>query len=128
MRELSGIKTSLVHAASLLMDRGNHGINPGSDRVWASLARYDDELVGALEHWEQRTRDSASLGRRKQSSESVADIFSSDKWDKEKMVRTFGRMGEVQKLQLEPNGADEVRPIWQAIQGAYARTIECQGL
>ncbi|OAX40534.1 hypothetical protein K503DRAFT_675442, partial [Rhizopogon vinicolor AM-OR11-026] len=108
MRELSGIKTSLVRAASLLIDRGRDGLmRPGNDRVWASLARYDDELVGALESWEQRTRDTAKLGRRKQSSESVDDIFSNDKWDKKKMVQTFGRMGEAQKLALEPNSSDE---------------------
>jgi phosphatidylinositol-3,4,5-trisphosphate 3-phosphatase/dual-specificity protein phosphatase PTEN len=114
MRELSGIKSSLVRAASLLIDRGKEGrslTSPVNDRVWASLARYDDELVGALEHQEQRTRDAAKLGRRKQPSESVDDIFFTDKWDKEKMVRTFNRMGEVRKLLLEPNSADEVCPL-----------------
>lgn len=115
MHELSGIRIGLVRAASLLMDRAKDGrslIGPGNDRVWASLARYDDELVGALQRLEQRTRDTTKLGRRKKSSESVDDIFASDRWDKEKMVRSFGRMRELQKPLLEPNSTDEVRPLF----------------
>lgn len=111
LRELSGIKTGLVRAASLLMDRGKDGrglISLGNIRVWASLARYDDDLVDALEHWEQSTRDITNLGRRKfESSESVSGIFTGDKWDKEKMVRNFARMGDDGKPPSEMTSADE---------------------
>lgn len=113
LRGMSGIKTGLVRAASLLMDRGKDGrslISRGNNRVWASLARYDDDLVGALERWEQSTRDTTNLGKRKwsfEASESVNGIFASDKWDKEKMVRTFARMEDDGKLQPEMNSADE---------------------
>jgi len=112
MRELSGIKTGLIRAAGLLMDRGKDRrsfISPDNDQVSASLARYDDEMVGALERWERRTRDGARLGRRKRLSEPVDSVFSSDNWDKEKMIRTLGQMREFRKLPLEPNDADEVR-------------------
>ncbi|KAG1819373.1 hypothetical protein EV424DRAFT_1472640 [Suillus variegatus] len=112
LREISGIKAGLVRAASLLMDRGkdrNGLVGPRNNRVWASLARYDDDLVDALESWEQSTRDNTNLGRRKsESSESVSGIFASDKWDKEKMVRTFARMGDDGKRPSEMNSADEV--------------------
>lgn len=102
LRELSGIKAGLIRAASLLMDRGKDGrglVSLGNNRVWASLARYDDDLVDALERWEQSTRDIANLGRRK--SESSDDTFAGDKWDKEKMVRAFARMGDDGKLPSE---------------------------
>lgn len=119
LREISGIKAGLVRAASLLMDRGkdrNGLVGPRNNRVWASLARYDDDLVDALESWEQSTRDNTNLGRRKsESSESVSGIFASDKWDKEKMVRTFARMGDDGKRPSEMNGTDEVRQLYDKL-------------
>jgi phosphatidylinositol-3,4,5-trisphosphate 3-phosphatase/dual-specificity protein phosphatase PTEN len=120
LRELSGIKVGLVRAANMLMDRGKDGRgltdSLGNNRVWASLARYDDDLVNALERWEQSTRDITNLGRRKhESSESVSDIFTSDKWDKEKMVRTFARMGDNGKLPYEMNSTDEVRQLYDKL-------------
>ncbi|KAG1878385.1 hypothetical protein C8R48DRAFT_686766 [Suillus tomentosus] len=119
LREISGIKAGFVRAASLLMDRGKDGnglVGPRNNRVWASLARYDDDLVDALERWEQSTRDSTNLGRRKsESSESVSGIFASDKWDKEKMVQTFARMGDDGKRPSEMNSADESIKVYSYV-------------
>lgn len=67
MRELSGIKSNLVKAANVIMDRTNLGkgthlrhsaavTGKSVGQVWVSLARYDDELVDTLGVWEQRTR------------------------------------------------------------------------
>ncbi|KAG1731600.1 uncharacterized protein EDB91DRAFT_711989 [Suillus paluster] len=113
LRELSIIKTGLVRAASLLMDHGDN-------RVWASLARYDDVFVDALERWEQRTRDVTNLGRRKrsfdsESPESADEIFASDKWDKEKMVHTFARMEDAGKLGPEMNDIDESVKVYSYV-------------
>lgn len=119
LRELSGIKAGLIRAASLLMDRGKDGRGPislGNNHVWASLARYDDDLVDALERWEQSTRDITNLGRRKvESSESVNGIFAGDKWDKVKMVRTFARMGDGGKLPSEMTSADESIKVYSYV-------------
>lgn len=119
LRELSGIKAGLIRAASFLMDRGKDGRGPvslGNSRVWASLARYDDDLVDALERWEKSTRDITNLGRRNfESSESVNGIFACDNWDKAKMVRRFARMGDDGKLPSEMTSADEVRQLYDAI-------------
>lgn len=128
LRELSGIKVGLVRAANMLMDRGKDGRglagSLGNNHVWASLARYDDDLVNALERWEQSTRDTTNLGRRKhESSESVSGIFTSDKWDKEKMVRTFARMGDNGKLPSEMNSTDESIKVYNYVLGPL--TEEC---
>ncbi|KAG1815038.1 uncharacterized protein BJ212DRAFT_1447384 [Suillus subaureus] len=127
LRELSGIKAGLVRAASFLMDHGKDGrglISPGNNRVWASLARYDNDLVDALERREQGTRDITNLGRRKlELSEPVSDIFTDDKWDKEKMVRTFARMGDDGKLPSEMNSADESIKVYNYVLGPL--TEEC---
>ncbi|KAG1730343.1 hypothetical protein EDB19DRAFT_1385553 [Suillus lakei] len=121
LRELSGIQAGLVRAASLLMDLRKDGrglIGRGNNRVWASLARYDDDLVDALERWEQRTRDATHLGRRKwpfELPESVDGVFASDKWDKEKMVRTFAQMADDGKLPPETNSADESVKVYSYV-------------
>lgn len=119
LRELSGIKAGLIRAASLIMDRGKDGRGPvslGNNRVWASLARYDDDLVDALERWEQSNRDITNLGRRNfESSESVNSIFAGDKWDKAKMVRRFARMGDDGKLPSEMTSADESIKVYSYI-------------
>lgn len=121
LRELSGIKAGLVRAASLVMDRGKDRrglVSLGNNRVWASLARYEDDLVDALERWEQSTRDTTNLGRRKlESSESVSGIFANDKWDKEKMVRTFARMGDDGKPPSEMSSADESIKVYSYVLG-----------
>ncbi|KAF9447818.1 hypothetical protein P691DRAFT_670692 [Macrolepiota fuliginosa MF-IS2] len=73
--------------------------------LWASLARYDDELITTLEKWEKHTRDEKGrLGLRRPGSErmetengveELGDIFRDGRWDQHKMVRSFGRLGEV---------------------------------
>ncbi|CCM04740.1 uncharacterized protein FIBRA_06929 [Fibroporia radiculosa] len=115
MRELSGMATRLVRAANAVIERTSFakatGTAAASARgrglLWASLARYDDELVEQLERWEQYTRERAGdMGRRRAGSErrgdkALADIFRADEWDNGKMVRSFARLGVV--------GADSVR-------------------
>ena len=102
MRELSGLKANLVKAANALIERTSYAKAPqGDGRVWASLARYDDQLVSTLERWERLTRDEGgNMGRRRPGSECVgeealADVFKDGKWDKGKMVRPFARLGVV---------------------------------
>jgi phosphatidylinositol-3,4,5-trisphosphate 3-phosphatase and dual-specificity protein phosphatase PTEN len=108
MRELSAIKANLVKAANVFMDRTGKGkavevLSTSKSRAWVSLARYDDELVETLERWERVTRaEDGEMGVRKRGSEhqgeeDLADIFKGEKWDKEKMVRTFARLGAVEK-------------------------------
>ncbi|PCH44907.1 phosphotyrosine protein [Wolfiporia cocos MD-104 SS10] len=106
MRELSGVKTHLLRAANAVIERtgyakatvGNTANVDDRDQVWASLARYDDELVYLLERWERNTRDGDNMGRRKAGSdrigeEALVDIFKDDRWDRSKMVRSFARFG-----------------------------------
>lgn len=82
MRELSGIQPSLIQAVSMVQQATNIRSSEAasSGRVWASLARYDDDLVGQL----------AELSPC-QSSETPR-IFEDGKWDREKMVRKFATM------------------------------------
>ncbi|KAF8167400.1 hypothetical protein B0H34DRAFT_681736 [Crassisporium funariophilum] len=76
------------------------------NQLWASLARYDDGLVDALEEWEVQTRDpQGRMGNRRRGSEhllresseeeELARVFDGGKWDKGKMVRSFARLGVV---------------------------------
>ncbi|EKM56934.1 uncharacterized protein PHACADRAFT_93074 [Phanerochaete carnosa HHB-10118-sp] len=102
MHELSGVKANMIKAASTLMDRAGKGKLAGStSQVWASLARYDDELVDTLEWWERTTRvDDGNMGVRKPGSQhqpdgELTDMFATAKWDKGKMVRPFARLGTV---------------------------------
>ncbi|KAF9522741.1 hypothetical protein CPB83DRAFT_911162 [Crepidotus variabilis] len=79
--------------------------SPRSSQVWVSLARYDDRLVDLLEEWEVYTRDeTGNMAKRRPESEHLRrgesteeevlkEIFSSGKWDKGKMVRSFARLG-----------------------------------
>ena len=51
-------------------------------RLWASLARYNDQLVDELEQWEKESRSPAE-----------SSPFKNDRWDKAKMIRSFAQMG-----------------------------------
>lgn len=100
MHEVSGLKKHLLKAARFVLQ--GTGLNGSGEtgNVWASLARYDDELVGMLEKWERHTRNEGHMGWRREGSECLGDehvdtIFQDDKWDKQKMVRTFARLGAV---------------------------------
>ncbi|KAF7797038.1 hypothetical protein EIP86_008230 [Pleurotus ostreatoroseus] len=105
MREIGPVKANLLKAANALLDsvgRGKGRAAPGAapggaGQVWASLARYDDGLVGALERWERATRaGDGNMGVRGHGGESAddADVFEDEEWDKGKMVRCFARLGE----------------------------------
>jgi phosphatidylinositol-3,4,5-trisphosphate 3-phosphatase/dual-specificity protein phosphatase PTEN len=117
MRETSSVKLGIVKAASLIMGRAGLGKvplaapgaqeSPSTTQVWASLARYDDSLIGLLEKWEVWTRNEGGLGApRRPGSEhmprkdgdnsevdDVSKLFEDGRWDKEKMVRPFARFG-----------------------------------
>ena len=102
MRELSGFKANFVRAANALLERTSYAKAPqGDGRVWASLVRYDDDLVENLESWERRTRDdNGNMGRRRPGTErdgedALENVFKDGRWDKGKMVRPFARLGVV---------------------------------
>ncbi|KAI0076508.1 phosphatases II, partial [Panus rudis PR-1116 ss-1] len=115
-KELSGIKSSLVKAANAVIDRTGLGkvtsmkaeaMSRSKGQIWVSLARYDDDLVETLEKWEKHTRsEDGDLGKRKPGSEHMEDeeiteIFKSGKWDKGKMVRSFARLGTIDKDSIQ---------------------------
>ncbi|KAL1943919.1 hypothetical protein VTO73DRAFT_3737 [Trametes versicolor] len=103
MRELSGVKSSLVRAVNTLVDTAGLSKRVAStnstSQVWASLARYDDDFVETLESWERFTRDEGGAmgvrrkGADKMEGETFADLFNEGKFDGSKMVRSFARMG-----------------------------------
>ncbi|GLB39123.1 hypothetical protein LshimejAT787_0602850 [Lyophyllum shimeji] len=98
MHEATGAKAGLVRAANAVLERARG--TRGEAHVWVSLARYDDEFVGVLEMWERHTRDDRHMGVRRPGSEymgqeKLSTVFQSGKWDREKMVRSFARMGMV---------------------------------
>lgn len=121
MRELSGVKASLVRAANAIIERTSFGKAPssrvgaagkGQGLVWASLARYDDELVGLLEKWERHTRDEGgSMGRRTRGAGHIAlgDVFEDGRWDDRKMVRSFARLGTAREPALQKEVPRTVR-------------------
>lgn len=108
-RELSNAKAGLLKAANFVIEKGTSKvkINVGSNQVWASLARYDDEFISRLEKWEKYSRDeNGRLGVRRPGSEHMnsqgergeeerlAAMFSDGRWDRQKMIRCFDRLGE----------------------------------
>lgn len=115
MRETPSMKLNVVKIANKVIERTSMAKGPtsgssskeksSSSVVWASLARYDDRLVNLLESWEVYTRDpDGQMGKRRHGSEHLChgestedevlgEIFTSGKWDKGKMVRSFARMG-----------------------------------
>ncbi|KAI0646393.1 phosphatases II [Trametes meyenii] len=118
MRELSGLKTSLVRAVNTLVDTAGlskrTAATNSSSQVWASLARYDDDFVDTLEEWERFTRDdSGAMGVRRRGAdhmegEAFADLFREGRFDSKKMVRSFARMGPLrdEDIQKDESGAD----------------------
>lgn len=118
MRESGGLrpnlKKGLVKAAGMVIDHrsgplSKHAAAAKGGNVWVSLARYDDAFVEMLERWEKRTRDAdgrmGKMGhgmghseldeiRRANGDRTIREEFGSEgRWDKEKMVRSFARMG-----------------------------------
>ncbi|KAK0503091.1 hypothetical protein EDD18DRAFT_1136342 [Armillaria luteobubalina] len=106
MKESSGVKTSLLKAANVVIDRAGLGKpdaggakEAGPNHVWISLARYDDDLVELLEKWEEHTRSpDGQMGKRKLGSghmgeQSLDTFFNDARWDSGKMVPSFAKMG-----------------------------------
>lgn len=124
MREPSTMKLGLVKAANIVMgytssknasiSRLANGGKRGG-QIWASLARYDDELVDLLERWEVHTRDDSSghMSRRKAGSEHMGEeelnkVFEDGKWDTKKMVRSFARIGATEEHTTTKEGEEKV--------------------
>ncbi|KAK0459561.1 uncharacterized protein EV420DRAFT_1269032 [Desarmillaria tabescens] len=106
MKESSGVKTSLLMAANIVIDRAGLGKlgaarakAAGANHVWISLARYDDDLVESLEKWEKHTRNpDGHMGERRPGSECMGEeelntFFNDGRWDSGKMVPSFAKMG-----------------------------------
>ncbi|KAK0240302.1 phosphatases II [Armillaria nabsnona] len=106
MKESSGVKTSLLKAANVVIDRAGLGKlgaggakEAGANHVWISLARYDDDLIESLEKWEEHTRSpDGQMGKRRSGSEYMGEesldaLFNDGRWDSGKMVPSFAKMG-----------------------------------
>lgn len=106
MKESSDVKTSLLKAANVVIDRAGLGKlgagrvkEVGSNHVWISLARYDDDLIESLEKWEEHTRSlDGQIGKRRPGSEHLGEesldtFFNDGRWDSGKMVPSFAKMG-----------------------------------
>ncbi|KAL1739279.1 hypothetical protein HDZ31DRAFT_69101 [Schizophyllum fasciatum] len=142
MTEETGIKLTVARAANALLDRagvGSASKNGTSSRVWASLARYDDDFVKTLEDWERHTRG-ANIGERRPGSEHLGEdelraLFADGRWDQGKMVRSFARMGIVDEdaITKEGEGKDErittyaLRPLTAASWGEVLQELKDGG-
>ncbi|KAJ7057885.1 phosphatases II [Mycena amicta] len=123
MREAGAIRMHMIRAASAVLDRAGRGksgsAQAGGRLMWVSLARYDDEFVELLERWERHTRTPEShMGimskeaKGKLDGETLADVFDErGRWDKEKMVRSFARMGIVGEDGVTKTATEEGK-IW----------------
>jgi phosphatidylinositol-3,4,5-trisphosphate 3-phosphatase and dual-specificity protein phosphatase PTEN len=97
-----------------------HAYGEGMGNLWVSLARYDDVFVEELENWERWTRDEQGhLGKRRNKADgtregrSVTQIFEDGKWDKSKMIRSFAKLGHVER-KVDVQDHDNVCPsgLW----------------
>ncbi|KAF7300639.1 Phosphatases II [Mycena chlorophos] len=122
IREAGSFRMRFLRAASALIDRTGRGktgsIEAGGKMMWISLARYDDAFVGLAERWERHTRDlGGNMGQlradaAKLDGESLRDIFDDrGQWDKEKMVRSFARMGVLGEDSVQKT-VDEDGKLW----------------
>lgn len=136
MREPGGVKLGLVRAANVVLDKAveyrnkqkkkgeaspsgsetpgdTRAFATGANRLWASVARYDDALIDFLEGLERKTRymertwpghESRFKGRNEDDDLEHEDLATMEgelralfdeqgTWDKEKMVRSFARFG-----------------------------------
>jgi phosphatidylinositol-3,4,5-trisphosphate 3-phosphatase/dual-specificity protein phosphatase PTEN len=135
MREGSNVTRRIVHATNVVLHKASSVRKPSSktskdradstsptrdtpsptsksestkddpNQLWASVARYDDDLVDLLEKWEAWTRQEGSGGLAKRRGNSktmhiddiehdLEQLFdSSGKWDSGKMVCSFARFG-----------------------------------
>ncbi|KAI0827036.1 phosphatases II [Trametes gibbosa] len=145
MRELSGFKSSLVRAVNTLADtaglsKRTTATDSSASQVWASLARYDDDFVETLERWERFTRDEGGdMGVRRPGADHMegqtfADLFQEARFDSQKMVRSFARMGTLRDEDVRKDADEDgkietllLRPLtgdkWQSIRD----NIEAEG-
>lgn len=101
MRDIKGIRKGVLTAANFVL--GKSGLGRASEKdsdtqVWVSLARYDDEYIKRLETCERETRsEDGHMGKRKGALDlnGVESLMDNVQWDKDKMVRSFARLGEV---------------------------------
>lgn len=117
LQEGGNVKFGFVNTVNAVMDKvAKHKARKAAEKganvidtsqyetpMWASLARYDDNLVELLEKWERNTRggDGSQMGVRQEGSahmdnDALSELFDSEsgsKWDNTKMVRSFARMG-----------------------------------
>ena len=106
MRKMSGVKMNVLKFANNLIEKTQSGKDRERDRgngpVWVSLGRYDDKFVDTLEKWEKYTRsEDGHMEKRKpdsehHESESLRDLFKDGKWDKDKMIRRYACLGNVE--------------------------------
>ena len=90
---------------------GSAPFTSGANKLWVSVARYDDRLVEFLERWEAHTRHTtispavkdtettaAGEGDLRQINEELKEFKFDEEgtWDRDKMVRNFARFGVVQ--------------------------------
>ena len=126
MRDSYKVAVGVVKAANAVIDKtdrsGSSSVEPNgikekekawgsSSQIWASLARYNDDLVDLLEEWEVHTRGiSGDVARRRP--ESIAmnrdglskrldEIFIDGKWDKQKMVCSFAKLRVINSGKME---------------------------
>lgn len=100
MKDIKGIRKGVLSAANFVLGKSGLGRaeKESEGQVWISLARYDDAFVKRLEDWEKKTRDEdGHMGKRKKTADlkGVDNLMEGDKWDKEKMVKSFARLGAV---------------------------------
>lgn len=105
MREPRGVVAGLARAVNTIAEQTSlrnknaprTAKNPGA--LWVSLARYDDKLVEGLEDWERRSRGETlgvrAKGNDHMQGQAMEKMFEDGKWDEDKMVRSFARMGAV---------------------------------
>lgn len=106
MRKMSGVKMNVIKFANNMIQSTQSGKQRGRSKeygpVWVSVARYNDEFVDTLEEWERHTRsEDGNMGKRRPGSdhmgnESFHGIFRDGKWDKDKMIRSFACLGNVE--------------------------------
>jgi phosphatidylinositol-3,4,5-trisphosphate 3-phosphatase and dual-specificity protein phosphatase PTEN len=94
MMATSKLRSLLAKPLDFVSDVDNESRETRRSPVWISLARYEDQCVDTLEEREKRSRNETggpSL------SEWNKAMFDNWKWDKEKMVKKFGKLKAVGK-------------------------------
>ncbi|KAH8827196.1 phosphatases II [Flagelloscypha sp. PMI_526] len=112
LREGGNFKFGVVNTVNAVMDKAAKW--RAGEEGYEDRRAMTDDLVDILEKWERHTRkgDGALMGTRKEHStemdgEELSQLFEGEKkWDEEKMVRCFARMG-VEKGKEPVKGKDD---------------------